>query len=72
MHREYFLINDCCNWQAIEAVRESLPQLDIVPPLAFVVEAVYAVNRSAFVVSTQDEKILRVLDLVRKQQADSF
>ena len=50
MHGEDLLVNDSCNWQAIEAVGERLPQFDIVPPLAFIVEAVDSVDRRAFVV----------------------
>lgn len=44
MHCEDLLINNRCDWQAVEAVCESLPQLDIVPPLAFIVESVYAID----------------------------
>lgn len=44
MHCEDLLINDCCDWQAVEAVCKCLPQLDVVPPLAFIVEPVYAIN----------------------------
>ena len=38
MTAENLLINDSCYWQAIEAVRECLPQLDIVSAFALVVE----------------------------------
>jgi hypothetical protein len=64
MHCENFLIDDCCNGQAVEAVRESLPQLDVIPSLAFIVEPINAVDGSAFVVAAQDEEIFGVLDLV--------
>ena len=37
-----------------------------------VVEAVNAVDAGALVVAPQNEKVLRVLDLVRKQQADGL
>jgi hypothetical protein len=36
----------------------------------FVVEAVYPVDARALVVATQQEEVLRVLNLVRQQQAD--
>ena len=51
---------------------EGLPQLDRVAPLALVVEAVDAVDRRALVVAAQQEEVLRVLDLVREQQADAL
>lgn len=64
MHCEDLLVDDCCNRQAVEAVRERLPQLDIVPSLTLVVEAVDAVDGGAFVVATQDEEVFGIFDLV--------
>lgn len=64
MHSEDLLVNDGSNGQAVEAVGERLPQLDIVSALALVVEAVYAVDGCAFVVASQNKEVLRVLDLV--------
>jgi hypothetical protein len=51
VHREDLLVDDCGDRQAVEAVRKCLPQLDVVAPLAFVVEAVDAVDAGALVVS---------------------
>jgi len=64
VHREDLLVDDGSDWQAVEAVGESLPQLDIVSALALIVEAVDAVDRGAFVVTAKNEEIFRVLDLV--------
>ena len=64
MHGEDLLVDDGRNRQAVEAIGESLPQLDVVPPLALIVEAVDTVDRSALVVSAKDEEVLRVFDLV--------
>jgi hypothetical protein len=64
VHCEDLLVDDCCNRQAVEAVRERLPQLDIVPSLTLVVEAVDAVDGGAFVVATQDEEVFGIFDLV--------
>ena len=72
MHCEDLFIDNGRNWQAVEAVRECLPQFDVVPPLAFVVESVYAINRSAFVIATQDEEIFRIFYLVGKKETDSL
>lgn len=35
MHGENLLVDDSRNRQAVEAVRKSFPQFDVVPPLAF-------------------------------------
>lgn len=40
--------------------------------LTLVVEAVNSVNTSTLVVSSEDEEVFRVLDLVREQQTDSL
>lgn len=39
MHAEYLLVHNGGDGQAVEAVRERLPQLDVVPALALVVES---------------------------------
>lgn len=64
VHGEDLLVNDGCDGQAVEAVRKCLPQLDVVPALALIVETVDAVDRGALVVATQNEEVLGVLDLV--------
>lgn len=64
MHGEDLLVNDGRNGEAVEAIGESLPELDVIPPLTFIVEAVDTVNGRAFVVSTKNEEVFRVLDLV--------
>ena len=66
MHSEDFLVNYGRNGQAIEAVGKRLPQFDIVTPLALVVEPVDAVDRGTLMISPKDEKVLGILDFVRK------
>ncbi|KAJ8523567.1 hypothetical protein ON010_g17552 [Phytophthora cinnamomi] len=72
VHAEDLLVHDGRHGQAVEAVREGLPELDVVAALALVVEAVDAVDGRALVVAAQDEEVLRVLDLVGQQQADGL
>lgn len=72
MHGEDLFVDNSGNGQAIEAVRKSLPQLDVVPSLALVVEPVDAVDRGTFVVAAQNEEVLGVFDLVRQQKADGL
>jgi len=72
MHREDFFVNDGCDGQAIEAVRESFPQFDVIPAFTFVIEAVNPVDTSTFVISTQYEKVFWIFDLVGKEEADGF
>lgn len=63
------LVDDRRYGEAIEAIREGLPELDVVPPLTLVVETVYPVYTGALVIAPQQEEILRILDLVRQQEA---
>ena len=72
MHGEDLLINDGGNRETVEAVGESLPELDVVSALALIVETVDTVDRGTLVVSTQNEEVLGVLDLVRKEEADGL
>lgn len=72
MHCKNLLVDNGGDWKAVEAVGECLPQLDVVPPLALVIEPVYSVNGSAFVVATKNKEVLWVLDLVCEEQADGL
>mmetsp|Transcript_46438 Transcript_46438/g.94613 ORF Transcript_46438/g.94613 Transcript_46438/m.94613 type:complete len:335 (-) Transcript_46438:226-1230(-) len=72
MHGEDLVVDDCRDRQAVEAVRERLPQFDVVATLALIVEAVDSVNGCALVVTTQDEEVFGVLDFVRQQQTNGL
>ena len=66
MHGEDLLVNDCGNRQAVEAIRESLPQLYVVPSFAFVVKSVDPVNGRTLMIASKDEEVLWVFDFVRQ------
>lgn len=72
MHGENLLVNDGSNWQAVEAVGEGLPQLDVVATLALIVETVDTVDGRTLVVTAEDEEVLWVLDLVGEEKADGL
>lgn len=72
VHGEDLLVNDGSNGKAVEAVGESLPELDVVSALALIVETVDTVDRGTLVVSTQNEEVLGVLDLVGKEKANGL
>lgn len=72
MHRKNLLVYNCCNGQAIEAVCECLPELDVVSPLALVVESIDAVDGCTLMVPAQDEEIFGIFDFVCEQQAYSL
>lgn len=64
MDTEYFVINYCGHWEAIETLDKLLPKLKRVPPLAFIVEPINPIDRSTFVITSQQEEILRIFNLV--------
>ena len=64
MHGKNFLVNNGCDGQAVEAISESLPKLDIIPSLALIVETVDTVDRSTLMIPSQYEEVLWVLDFV--------
>lgn len=72
MHGEDLLVDNGGNRQAVEAVGEGLPELDVVATLALIVESVDTVDRGTFVVTAENEEVFGVFDLVRKQQADGL
>lgn len=72
MHGEDLLIDDSRNGETVEAVRESLPQLNVVPPLALIVETIDTVDGRTLVVTTENEKVLGVFDLVSQKEADGL
>jgi hypothetical protein len=72
VHGEDLLVDDSGNRQTVEAVCERLPQLDIVPSFALVVEAVDTIDGSALVIATENEEVLRILDFVREQETDGL
>jgi hypothetical protein len=64
MTAEDFFVYDRGHRQAVKAVGEGLPQLDVVPPLAFIVEPVDTVDGGTLVVPTKQKEILRIFYLV--------
>jgi hypothetical protein len=72
VHGENLLVDDSSDRKAVEAVGESLPQLDVIATLALVVESINTVDRGALVVASKDEEVFGVLDLVGEEQADSL
>ena len=72
MHANNFVINDCAAWKTVEGIAKLLPHFDREPTAALIVKAINSVDPRALMVSTQQEKVLRILDFVGKQEADYF
>lgn len=61
MTAENFLINDGGNGKAVEAVGECLPEFDVVPSLTFIIKAIDSIDGGAFVISSEEEEVFRIL-----------
>jgi hypothetical protein len=72
MHADNFVVNYSCARKAVEGVAKSLPKLDTEATTAFIVESVYPVDPRALVIATENEEVLRILDLISKQQTHNF
>jgi hypothetical protein len=72
VHAKDLFINHGSTRKTIEAIGKSLPEFNTEASFTLIIETVDSINRGAFVVSTEDKKILGVLDLVCQQQADRF
>ena len=72
VHGKNLLVDDSGDGKAVEAVGKGLPQFDIVATLAFIIETIDAVDRGTLMVTSENEEILRVLNLVGKKKADSL
>ena len=70
VHTQDLVVDEGGNGQTVEAVGEYLPQPDVEPPFAFVVEAVYPVDLRVLVVASQEEDLGRVADFVSQEEAD--
>ncbi len=64
MHAKDLFVNDSSNGEAVKAIGESFPQLDVVSSFALVIEPINSIDGCAFVVTSEEEEVLWVLDFV--------
>lgn len=66
MHADDFIIDDSRTGEAVESITECLPQLDTESTTTLIIESVDPVDSCALMVSSEDEKVFRVLDFISK------
>ena len=86
MAAEDFFIDNCGERQTVEAICERFPKLqewkinyrirreaylDVIPPFAFVIEAVDSVDGSALVIASEEEEVLWVSEEIVKREKES-
>ena len=71
-HGKNLLVDDSGDRKAVEAIGERLPKLYVIATLALVVESIDTVDGGALVVTSEDEEVFGVLDLVGEEQADGL
>ena len=72
MHAENFVIDKRGDGQAVEAIYELFPYADRIAALAFIVEAINAIDLAALMVASQEKEVLFKLDLVCEEQDDTL
>ena len=72
MHTKNFLINQGDDRKTVEAICESLPKFDVIATFALLIKSVNSVNTSTLMVTAKHEKVLRVLNFIGKEKADSL
>ena len=72
MHAENFLVDEGGDGEAIEDVAKDAPESDRVPAFALVVETVDSIDLCTFVIASQKEEVLGILDFVAEKKAHGF
>ena len=72
MHANDFVVNDSSTREAIEGVAKCLPQLNTEPATALIIKTIYPVDSCTLMVTPEDEKVLRILDLVGEQETNNL
>ena len=72
MHAEDFLINNGSHRQTVEAICKYLPQTDTETALALIIEPIDSVDRSTFMVSPKEEKVVWKFYLVSQEETYSL
>ena len=72
MHAENLFIYNSCHRKAVKAICECLPEFDIISSLTLIIKPVDSIDRSALMVSSQQEKVLWVFDLISEKKTNCF
>lgn len=65
---EDFPSNDGSDGETVEGVNEGLPDLDVATALTLIIEPIHTGDVGAFVVASQEEEVLWVLELIAKKK----
>lgn len=68
MHAKDLVVNQSCNWHAVEHILELFPDTDAVAALALVVKPIDSIDLTALVVATKQKEVFLEFNLVCKQQ----
>ena len=72
MDAEDLVIYYSSHWETVEALDKLLPQLQRIPSFALVIKSINSIDGATFVISSQEEEIFRVLNLIGEQQTDDL
>jgi hypothetical protein len=72
VHAQNLVVDQGGNGKAVKNILEFFPNSNGVSTLALIVESVNSVNLGAFVVTSQEEEVLLVFNLVGKEKDNNF
>jgi hypothetical protein len=72
VHAQNLFIDEGSHREAVKTLGKYFPETNIEPTFALVVETINSINRRTFVVSPQQEKVLRVLNFISQKKADGL
>jgi hypothetical protein len=64
MHAKDLILNNSSNWHVVKTVRKSLPKSDRMSSFALFVKSVDSIDAVRFVISSQNEEVIGILDLI--------
>lgn len=70
MHTEDLASDNSSNGQGVERINEKLPCLDVATTFALVVETINTSHIGALMVSSEEEEVLWVFDLIAEKEKD--
>lgn len=72
VHTNDFIVDNSGAGQTIKSVAKLLPHFHRKAATTLIVESVNAIDAGALVIASEQKEILRILDLVGKEQTDNF
>ena len=72
MDTKYLIVYKSRHWKAVETLDELFPKFQRIPPFTFIIESIYSVDGTTFMITSEKKKIFRKLDFIGHHQTNDF